>query len=114
MPTDLARAPRVAPRRAPFLPAHAGRPLEPAQVVWRRALELAPPAPHDRFALALDLLRAAHHSPATMVHALTLGTNHLHAHPDDSRARRGVAILEAAIAFLGAKPRTRDIAVAPR
>jgi hypothetical protein len=114
VPTDLARAPRARPRRAAFLPAPAGRPLERAQLVWQRALEVpGPPAQHDRFALALDLLRAAHHSPATMVHALTLGTNHLHAHPDDARARGGVAVLETAIAFLGARPRTGDIA-APR
>jgi hypothetical protein len=80
-------------------------------VVWQRALTVVGrPAQQDRFALALDLLRAAHHSPATMVHALTLGTNHLHAHPDDALAREGVAILEAAIAFLGVKPRTGDIA----
>ena len=64
--------------------------------------------------VALDLLRAAHHSPATMVHALTLGRNHLHAHPDDALAREGVTVLEAAIAFLGAKPRASEIAVARR
>ena len=115
MPTDLTQSPRVAPRRAPFLPAHNARPLETAQLVWQRALEFAGhPVEQDRFTLALDLLRAAHHSPATMVHALTLGTTHLHAHLDDSSARGGVAILEAAIALLGAKPRTGDIAVAWR
>jgi len=80
-------------------------------VVWQRALTVVgPPARGDRFAVALDLLRAAHHSPATLVHALTLGRNHLYAHPDDARAREAVAILEAAIAFLGVKPRTGDIA----
>jgi hypothetical protein len=115
VPADLARAPRAAPRRAAFLPAHAGRPLERAQLVWQRALESAsPPVAHDRFALALDLLRAAHHSPATLLHALTLGTAHLHAHPDDSRARGGVGVLEAAIACLGVKPGTGDIVAARR
>ena len=84
-------------------------------MVWQHALAAAGrAAQQDRFVLALDLLRAAHHSPATMVHAMTLGTSHLHAHPDDALAREGVTILETAIAFLGIKPRTDDIAVAQR
>ena len=83
--------------------------------MWWRAVELAgAPAQDDRPALALELVRTAHHSAATMVHAVTLGMSHLHAHPDDSLAREAVTILEAAIAFLGVKPRTGDIAVARR
>jgi hypothetical protein len=65
---------------------------------------------HDRFAVALDLLRAAHHDPATMAHALTLGRSHVRADGDDDVARGGVRILEAAIAFLGVKPNRRDVA----
>ena len=84
-------------------------------MVWQRALAVVgPAAPQDRSVVALDLLRAAHHSSATMVHALTLGTNRLHAHPDDALARDGVTVLKAAIALLGAEPRTGDIALAPR
>jgi hypothetical protein len=80
-------------------------------VVWQRALTVVGrPPQQDRFAVALDLLRVAHHSPATLVHSLTLGRNHLYAHPDDALAREAVAVLEAAIAFLGVKPRTGDIA----
>jgi hypothetical protein len=67
-----------------------------------------PPTPHDRFALALDLLRAAHHGPATMAHALNLGRTHLRTDPEDVLARGGVTILETAIAFLGVKPRVGD------
>jgi hypothetical protein len=80
-------------------------------MVWQLALTGdGRSAQHDRFAVALALLRAAHHSPATMLHALALGTSHVHAHPDDAVARRGVAVLEAAIAFLGVKPRAGEIA----
>jgi hypothetical protein len=101
-------------RRGDFGPAPTGRAPERAQLVWRRALELAGPAQHDRFARALELLRVAHHSPAIVVHALTVGTRHLHAHPEDAIAREGVTILEAAIAFLGVRPQPGDIAVARR
>ena len=115
MPAELARPPSVRRRHAASPTAPAGRPPERAQLVWRRALEFAgPPSQHDRFGLALELLRAAHHGPATMAHALRLGRTHLHAHPGDTRARDGVAILEDAIAFLGIKPRDHDIAGASR
>ena len=46
--------------------------------------------------------------------ALTLGTSRLRTHPGDARARGGVAILDAAIAFLGVKPRASEIALADR
>jgi hypothetical protein len=50
------------------------RRLEPAQIVWSRAVELADPAGHhDRAIAALDLLRATRHGPSTMLHALALG-----------------------------------------
>ena len=98
-------------RRASSRPTPAPRPPERAQLVWGRALELAEPrAQHDRFAIALSLLRAAHHDPATLAHALTLARTHLRAHADDAVARRGARILEATIAFLGVKPRTADVA----
>ena len=106
MPADVPRTALTAGHR--HVPA--GRPLEQAQLVWRRAVDLAdPPTPHDRSALALDLLRAAHHVPATIAHALNLGRTHLRAHPEDAFARGGVTILETAISFLGVKPRVGDI-----
>ena len=102
-------------RRVPLRPTAAGRPPERAQLVWGHALELAEPGPqHDRFADALSLLRAAHHDPATMAHALALGRTHLRAQAGDAVACRGAGILEAAIAFLGVKPRTGDLARAER
>jgi len=107
---DLRPPATVARRAAP-----SERAPERAEVVWQRALAVVGPASQsDRFLVALDLLRAAHHSPATMLHALTLGTSHLHAHPDDAVAREGVAVLQAAIAFLGVKPRAGEIPAAGR
>ena len=84
---------------------------EAAQIVWRRALELAGPrAFHDRFANALELLRAAHHDPATMAHALTIGRTELRHDSANAVARSAAGILEEAIVFLGVKPRADDIA----
>jgi hypothetical protein len=115
MPAELVRPSTPGRRRVASRTAPAGRPPERAQLVWRRALKLAgPPSRHDRFGLALELLRAAHHGPATMAHALNLGRTRLHAHPEDDLARGGVAILEEAIAFLGIKPQANDIAGASR
>jgi hypothetical protein len=111
VPIDVAlkRTP-LGRRRGPSRPTPAARPPERAQLVWGRALELAEAwEQDDRFAHALSLLRAAHHDPATMAHALTLGRTHLRAHAGDAVARRGARILEAAIAFLGVKPRTGDL-----
>lgn len=110
MPIDTMR-PRANDRlrRGGTTPATAARP-ERAQIVWQRALELAGPrAFHDRFANALDLLRAAHHDPTTMAHALTLGHTELRRDGDNADARAAAEILEAAIVFLGVKPRTGDI-----
>ncbi len=91
-------------------PTSAVRPLERAQLVWRRALELADPlAQRDQFAIALDLVRAAYNDPAIMAHALTLGRTYLRAHADDAFALGGARILEAAITFVGVEPRAGDV-----
>jgi hypothetical protein len=86
------------------------RPLEPAQLVWRLARTIGERRTlNDPFADALGLLRSARHRPAVMTHALTLGRTHLRAHPRDADARAGATILEAAIAYLGVKPRAGDV-----
>jgi hypothetical protein len=103
-------ATRVTPESQHARPTSATRPPERAQLVWRRALELADPlAQHDRFVLAMDLLRAAHHDSATMTHALSLGRTQLRSNPGDAVALRGVKVLKAAIVLLGVKPSTGDI-----
>jgi hypothetical protein len=109
---DATRARRGAGRgQTSSRPSPILRPVERAQLVWRRALELSGHgARHDRFALALDLLRAAHHDPATMAHALALGRRHLLAEEVDPSARGAASALEEAIAFLGVKPHDDEVA----
>jgi hypothetical protein len=116
VPIDVApKRTSLGRRRGSSRPTAAGRSPERAQLVWGRALELSDPeAQHDRFADALSLLRAAHHDPATLAHALTLGRTHLRTHAGDALARRGARLLEATITFLGVKPRTGDLVRAPR
>jgi hypothetical protein len=113
-------APTSGLRRRPARPVAEARPQEPAQLVWSLALDLGHPLPPGvgllpgrGLAPALDLLRAAHHDRATVAHALTLGRTHLRALPGDADAVDAVAILEAAITFLGARPYPGDIAGSP-
>ena len=68
-----------------------------------------PRAFHDRFDNALDLLRTARHDPATMVHALALGQSQVEHDRGENVTRAAAEILEAAIEFLGVKPRTGDL-----
>ena len=90
--------------------ASAARSPERAQLVWQRALELAGPRSfHDPFANALDLLRAAHHDPATMARALRLGHTELRRDSGNAVARAAAEVLEAAMLFIGVNPRTGDI-----
>jgi len=78
--------------------------------VWLRARDLVDPVEqHDRFAVALDLLRTAHHDPTQLAHALKLGRKDVRDDADDTEARGGVRILEGAIRFLGVKPGTHDV-----
>jgi hypothetical protein len=89
----------------------AERPPERAQVVWLRALELSGQSAHqDGLESALDLLRSAHHDPATMVHALSLARTYLRDHPDDAVAAGGALLLHSAITFLGVRPHSGDVA----
>jgi hypothetical protein len=84
--------------------------LPPARagLIWARALERAGPFNrHELLATVLDLLRAAHHDPADLSHALALGHNDRRARPDDSTVRAGLALLEETLAFLGVKPHRR-------
>jgi hypothetical protein len=88
------------------------RPLEQAERVWERAVELAGAGAgveHDRFAVALDLLRTAQHGPSTMLHALTLGRAHHRDHPADPDVREAVRLLERATTWLGSPATPSDV-----
>lgn len=115
MPSEATRA-RESASRGEAAAKHGPlvRRLEPAQLVWRLARTMGEGRTlREPFADALDLLRAAHHRPAAMSHALSLGRTHLRVHPGDAAARAGARILEAAIVFLGVKPRTDDAVLVP-
>jgi len=82
----------------------APRPLERAQLVWQRALTLARRGQGedaDRFVVMLDLLRAAHHGPATMSHALALGEAQRREAPGDPVTRDAIRMLASTIAWFG-------------
>jgi hypothetical protein len=79
--------------------------------VWHHSLELADHCdqldPSDQ---ALALLRTACHDADTMTHALGLGRSQTR-HPSyDETTRRGVRLLERAIAFLGVEAPRRSTA----
>jgi hypothetical protein len=83
---------------------------ERAPLVWARALELAGPSEReDLFRLALELLRSAHHDPATMRHALALGRSWTRLHPDDMTGSLAIGLLERTITFLGVRPREDEV-----
>jgi hypothetical protein len=85
------------------------RPLEPAQVVWRRAVELAGSGDRDHFVVELDLLRTAHHGPSTLRHALMLGRARRRDHPADPVLRDAVRLLERATSWLGTRPTDGEV-----
>jgi hypothetical protein len=86
------------------------RPLERAQVVWHRAVQLAGSARDgDDFVSALDLLRTACHGPSTMLHALMLGRARHRAHPTDPILRDAVRLLTRATTWLGSRPSAGEV-----
>ena len=85
-------------------PSARGAGLEVAQRVWQRSLELAGPGRHLRLPdQALALARTAGHEPDTMTHALRLGRSQARHPSNDDATRRGVRLLERAIAYLGVR-----------
>jgi hypothetical protein len=85
-------------------------PLERAQVVWLRAVELADSAGEDDdFLHALDLLRTALHGPSTLLHALMIGRARHRDRPADPVVRDAVRLLSRATAWLGSQPTDGEI-----
>lgn len=85
--------------------------MELAQRVWQRSLELAGTGGHVRLPeQALTLARAARHDADTMAHALRLGRSRARHPSHDETSRRGIRLLEQAIAFLGVKAEQGGIA----
>lgn len=95
--------------RRPASPA-AARPLERAQLVWQRAVTLSrPDQERDRFVVMLDLLRAAHHGPSTMLHALALGRAHEREAPTDVATRDAVRLLSRTITWFGTRTEKGEV-----
>jgi hypothetical protein len=85
-------------------------PLEHAQVVWRRAVELTGSSGEDDdFLDALDLLRTARHGPSTLLHALMIGRARHRDRPADPIVRDAVRLLSRATAWLGSQPTAGEV-----
>lgn len=79
--------------------------------MWQRSLELAGAGEQLNLpSQALALLRAAHHDPDTMTHALGLGRSQARHASSDQTTRRGVRLLESTITYLGVKAQPNEIA----
>ena len=84
--------------------------MEFAQRVWQRSLELTSTGPHLRLPdQALTLARSARHDADTMAHALRLGRSRARHPSNDDATRRGITLLEQAIAYLGVKAEQGEI-----
>lgn len=85
--------------------------MEIAQRVWQRSLELASTGRQLRLPdQALALARVARHDADIMTHALRLGHSRARHPTNDDTTRRGVRLLERAMAYLGVKPDLGEIA----
>lgn len=91
------------------------QPLEPAQLVWRRAVTLSTAEPDgERFGLVLDLLRTAQHGPSTMLHALALGREQQRIAPGDLRIRDAIRLLTRTTEWLGTRAEDNEVGAARR
>jgi hypothetical protein len=89
------------------------RPLERAQLVWRRAVTLSTPGQEgERFGPVLDLLRTAHHGPSTMLHALALGREQQRIAPHDRRIGDAVRLLARTTEWLGSRAEDNEVGAA--
>ena len=89
------------------------RPLERAQLVWQRALALSTSERDtERFGTVLDLLRAAHHGPSTMLHALALGREQQRVTPGDVHTRDAIRVLARTTEWLGKRTDEHEVGAA--
>jgi hypothetical protein len=104
-PTPVAGGPHARSTRSPQRTL-----LEVAQRVWQRSVELASAGVQSNLAdQSLALLRTARHDADTMSHALGLGRSQARHPSNDETTRRGIRLLERAIAYLGVEPQPGEI-----
>jgi hypothetical protein len=85
--------------------------LEVAQRVWQHSHKVANNGEQlDLPGQALAVLRMARHDADTLTHALGLGRSQARHPSNDETTRRGVRLLESAIAYLGVQAKPREIA----
>ncbi len=94
---------------APSWPGPRGEREEHAQRVARRSIDLAGRSGGDEIGeVALELMRAGNHDPATLQHALTLCRSLSRDDPSDEGLRRAIRLLQRVTTFLGVPPHLFD------
>jgi hypothetical protein len=89
------------------------KPLERAQLVWQKAITLsATDRGKEPFGTILILLRAAHHGPSTMLHALALGREQQRIAPGDPKVRDAVRLLSRTVEWLGKRTDEGEVGAA--
>lgn len=82
---------------------------ERAQLVARRSIDLATRPGDDEIGeVALELMRAGNHDPATLQHALTLCRSLSRDDPTDQGLKRAIRLLQQVTTFLGVPPHLFD------
>jgi hypothetical protein len=82
---------------------------EQAQRVARCSIELAGRSEGDEIGeVALELMRAGNHDPATLQHALVVCRSLSRGDPKDKRVKRAIRLLQHVTRFLGVPPRLFD------
>lgn len=82
---------------------------EDAQRVVRRSIDLATRSGGDEIGeVALELMRAGNHDPATLQHALTLCRSLSRDDPTDQGVKRAIRLLQRVTTFLGVPPHLFD------
>ncbi|MGQ0803848.1 MAG: hypothetical protein ACT4PI_08295 [Actinomycetota bacterium] len=82
---------------------------EQAQRVARHCIELAARSEDDEIGeVALELMRAGDHDPATLQHALGVCRSLLRDDPTDERVKRAIRLLRHVTEFLGVPPHLFD------
>jgi hypothetical protein len=82
---------------------------ERAQRVARHCIELAVRSDDDEISeVALELMRAGDHDPATLQHALAVCRSLSRDDPTDPRVKRAIRLLQHVTEFLGVPPHLFD------
>ena len=108
-PSDLIPPEPAEATATPLWFAPRGDREEDAQRVVRRSIDLATRTGSDEIGeVALELMRAGNHDPATLQHALTLCRSLARDDPTDQDLKRAIRLLQQVTTFLGVPPHLFD------